>query len=337
MSEEPQPASKLGSSSLELLELRASIAELRAQLEQGFGSQSQRAVEAPNPSGGVLTWLRRRFEELSLVELYDGLRGRVFTTERPCISESIDEFGLEPEHVERARVLLDFLYDTWWRVRTVGAKDIPDRGPVLFVANRSGVLPYDGLMIAHAVEREHPSRRRPRFLVADWLSTLPFAQPFLARLGGVRACRENADRLLASGHWVVAFPEGQQGALKAYHERYKLQRFGRGGFVSLAVRRRAVLVPVAVKGAEEVHPVLAVPPLTRQLLGFPLPLTPTFPLLGPLGLIPLPSQWRIRFGDPICFDDVALERQDDPLFVNRVREQVRSTIQSLLESDRQLV
>ncbi len=334
MSVEPQPAPRCGSSSPELLELRASVAGLRAQLEHGFGSRSQRAAGPSNPPGGVLRRLGRLFEELSLVELYDGLRGRlVFTTERACISESIDEFGLEPEYVERARVLLDFLYDTWWRVRTVGAKDIPDRGPVLFVANRSGVLPYDGLMIAHAVEREHPTSRRPRFLVADWLCTLPFAQPLLARLGGVRACRENADRLLASGHWVVAFPEGQRGALKPYHERYKLQRFGRGGFVSLAVRRRAVLVPVAVKGAEEVHPVLAVPSLTRQLLGFPVPLTPTFPLLGPLGLIPLPSRWRIRFGDPIRFDDVAVERQDDPLYVNRVREQVRSTIQSMLESE----
>ena len=231
-------------------------------------------------------------------------------------------------------MLLDFLYDTWWRVRAVGAGEIPDRGPVLFVANRSGVLPYDGLMIAHAVAREHPTRRRPRFLVADWLSTLPFAQPLLARLGGVRACRENADSLLANGHSVVAFPEGQRGALKPYHERYKLQRFGRGEFVSLAVRRRAALVPVAVTGAEEVHPVLAVPSLTRQLLGFPLPLTPTFPMLGPLGLVPLPSQWRIRFGTPIPFDNIVPERSDDPLYINRVREQVRTTIQSLLATAR---
>ena len=334
MSVQPQPGPARGSSSLELDELRASVAELRVQLERGFGSVGDPAAEASDPPGGVLAWLGRRLEELSLVELYDALRGRVFAGERACTSQSIDEFGLEPEYVESARVLLDFLYDTWWRVRAVGAGEIPDRGPVLFVANRSGVLPYDGLMIAHAVAREHPTRRRPRFLVADWLSTLPFAQPLLARLGGVRACRENADRLLASGHSVVAFPEGQRGALKPYHERYKLQRFGRGEFVSLAVRRRAALVPVGVTGAEEVHPVLAAPSLTRQLLGFPLPLTPTFPMLGPLGLVPLPSQWRIRFGTPIPFDNIAPERSDDPLYINRVREQVRTTIQSLLATDR---
>ena len=334
MSVQQQPAPSRGSSSLALDELRASVAELRAQLERGLGSRSQPSAEPPDAPGGVVAWLGQRIEELNLVELYDGMRGRLFSTERTNTSQSIDEFGLDPESLESARLLLDFLYDTWWRVRAVGVRGVPDKGPVLFVANRSGVLPYDGLMIAHAVEREHPTRRRPRFLVADWLATLPFAQPLLARLGGVRACPENAERLLANGHWVVAFPEGQRGALKPYHERYKLQRFGRGGFVSLAVRRRAVLVPVAVTGAEEVHPILALPPLTRQLLGFPLPLTPTFPLLGPLGLVPLPSQWRIRFGDPISFGDVARERHDDPLYINRIREQVRSTIQSLLESER---
>jgi 1-acyl-sn-glycerol-3-phosphate acyltransferase len=334
MSVQQQPAPRRGSSSLALDELRASVAELRAQLERCLGSRSQPSAEPPDAPGGVVAWLGQRLEELSLVELYDGMRRRLFSTERTNTSQSIDEFGLDPESLESARLLLDFLYDTWWRVRAVGVKGVPDKGPVLFVANRSGVLPYDGLMIAHAVEREHPTRRRPRFLVADWLATLPFAQPLLARLGGVRACPENAERLLANGHWVVAFPEGQRGALKPYHERYKLQRFGRGGFVSLAVRRRAVLVPVAVTGAEEVHPILALPPLTRQLLGFPLPLTPTFPLMGPLGLVPLPSQWRIRFGDPISFGDVARERHDDPLYINRIREQVRSTIQSLLESER---
>ncbi len=334
MSVQLQPASSRSSSSLQLDELRASVAELRAQLDQGFGSRSPHPSEPPDPSGGALAWLGRRLTELSPVELYDRLRARVFATERASISQSVDEFGLEPEYVESSRPLLDFLYDTWWRVRTAGAEGIPDRGPVLFVANRSGVLPYDGIMIAHAVEREHPSDLRPRFLVADWLSTLPFAQPLLARLGGVRACPENADRLLSSGQWVVAFPEGQRGALKPYHERYRLQRFGRGEFVALAVRRRAALVPVAVTGADEIHPVLALPPLARQLLGFPLPLTPTFPLLGPLGLIPLPSQWSIRFGDPLRFDDVASERADDPLYVNRVREQVRGTIHTLLESER---
>jgi len=188
-------------------------------------------------------------------------------------------------------------------------------------------------MLAHAVEREVPRRERPRFMVADWLVTLPFVQPALARLGGVRACRENAERLLGSGESVVAFPEGQKGALKPFRERYRLQRFGRGGVVSLAVRLRATVVPVAVVGAEEAHPILMRPQLAERLLGVPIPITPTFPLLGPLGAVPLPSQWRIRFGVPLRFDGVAPERADDPLYVNRTREEIRGAIQALLDEE----
>ncbi len=329
-----------GPSRSEIEELRASVAALREQLDLRFGTQ--RPVPEPGaslraaPAEGMLERLRRglrRVDGLDLVELYDGFRRRASAVERTEISNRIDEFGLDVAYLERLRGLLDFLYDRWWRVRTVGIEDVPDDGPVLFVANRSGVLPYDGLMIAHALERERPTGHRPRFLIADWLATLPFSQSRLARVGGVRACQENAERLLASGHRVVVFPEGQKGALKPFHDRYRLQRFGRGGFVSLAVRQRAVLVPVAVVGAEEVHPVLYQPPLSRQLLGVPLTVTPTFPLLGPLGLVPLPSQWRIRFGEAVRFDDVAPERADDPLYVNRTRERVRSTIQHLLETE----
>ena len=324
-----------GPSKAELDELRASVSALREQLDKRFGNRNRLRKRGDWSEGvfDVLGRTLRRLEGLSLIELYEDLGRYVSAAKRASISDSIDEFGLDTEYLERARGLLDFLYDRWWRVQIVGVENIPDDAPVLFIANRSGVLPYDGLMIAHASEREHPTGLRPRFLVADWLVTLPFSQPLLARIGGVRACQENADRLLASGQWVVAFPEGQKGALKPFNERYRLQRFGRGGFVSLAVRRRAVIVPTAVIGGEEVHPVLYLPQLAHRILGVPLTITPTFPLLGPLGLVPLPSQWRIRFGDPIRFDDVAAERSDDPLYVNRTREQVRSAIQSLLDTE----
>jgi 1-acyl-sn-glycerol-3-phosphate acyltransferase len=324
-----------GPSKAELDELRASVTALREQLDKRFGSRKGIRKRGAGSEGvfDVLGRGLRRLEGLSLIELYDDLRRHVSPAERASVPDSIDEFGLDREYLERARGPLDFLYDRWWRVHTVGVENIPDDAPVLFVANRSGVLPYDGLMIAHACEREHPTRLRPRFLVADWLVTLPFSQPLLARIGGVRACQENAERLLASGQWVVAFPEGQKGALKPFNERYRLQRFGRGGFVSLAVRRRAVIVPTAVVGGEEIHPILYLPQLAHRILGAPLTVTPTFPLLGPLGLVPLPSRWRIRFGDPIRFDDVAAERSDDPLYVNRKREQVRGAIQSLLDTE----
>jgi 1-acyl-sn-glycerol-3-phosphate acyltransferase len=130
---------------------------------------------------------------------------------------------------------------------------------------------------------------------------------------------------------VVAFPEGQKGALKLFRDRYRLQRFGRGGFVSLAIEHGVPIVPTAVVGAEEVHPLLFRPQLLGRLLGAPLPVTATFPLLGPLGVIPLPSQWVVLFGEPFRFDAEALERADDPLYINRTRERIRNSVQALVE------
>jgi 1-acyl-sn-glycerol-3-phosphate acyltransferase len=184
------------------------------------------------------------------------------------------------------------------------------------------------------VAEERSDLHRPRFLVADWLITLPFVQPYLARLGGVRACRENADRLLRTGRSVVAFPEGQKGAAKLFRERYRLKRFGRGGVVRAALQVGVPMVPVAVIGAEEAHPVLfKVETLARSMgLSF-LPVTPTFPHLGPLGLIPLPSKWSIRFGTPIETAHLGARAARDELLVSRMTEELRSEIQRMVEED----
>jgi 1-acyl-sn-glycerol-3-phosphate acyltransferase len=183
-------------------------------------------------------------------------------------------------------------------------------------------------MIAHSVSRHAPEAELPRFLVADWLMTLPFVQPFLARLGGVRACRENAERLLRGGRSVVAFPEGQKGAAKVFRERYRLQRFGRGGVVRVAIEMRCPLVPVAVVGAEEAHPVLFKMETAARMSGLPfLPVTPTFPLLGPLGLLPLPSKWSIHFGEPVPTEHLGVEAAEDELLVSRMTEELRAEIQ----------
>ena len=326
-----------GTSPDELAELREAVAQLRRGLDRFGGPDETDAVRPPAPAGpleslaeSVRAWLA----EVDVIDLWDELRRRLSAAGgRGEHLPSTDDYGLDAEALARARRLLDFLYERWWRVEVVDARQVPDAPGLLFVSNRSGILPYDGLMIAHAVERESPRHQRPRFLVADWLVTLPFSQPLLARLGGVRACQENAERLLGAGESVVAFPEGQKGALKLFRDRYRLARFGRGGFVSLAVRRRATVVPVGVVGAEETHPVLFRSALVERLLGVPLPVTPTFPHLGPLGLIPLPSRWRIRFGEPIRFDAGPPERADDPLFVNRARERVRGAIRALVEEE----
>jgi 1-acyl-sn-glycerol-3-phosphate acyltransferase len=338
----PERGASGGLDPRELAELRAAVSALRAQIERrrGFRIDEEaapspdRAPRAESRVESLVASLSESLRDVDPLQLFDELRRRLaLLGGARSRTPSVDEFGLDAEALENARALLDFLYERWWRVKLSGAERIPDEPGVLFVANRSGILPYDGLMIAHAVERSLPSRRRPRFLVADWLVTLPVFQPLLTRVGGVRACRENAERLLASGASLIAFPEGQKGALKLFRERYRLQRFGRGGFVTLALRHRAPIVPVAVVGAEEAHPVLLRPGLAERLLGMPLPITPTFPHLGPLGLIPLPSQWRIRFGDPVRLEEVPPERADDPLYTNRVREQIRNAVQSLVDKE----
>ena len=346
-----------------LAELRASVRALRGELERRFGipdtnvpAAAEAAAEAldeddvfapddeidierpESPVGwleGLAQRVREQLQDVDVVKLYEALRERVSIPGAGDVSAEVDEYGLDDRYLARTRRWLDWLFDRWWRVEVSGIELIPDSPRVLFVANSAGILPWDALMVAHAVERFHPSKRRPRPLVADWLATLPFSQSRLARMGAVRACAENAERLLSDNQWVIAFPEGQKGALKPFRERYRLQRFARGGFVPLAARLNAAIVPVAVVGAEEVYPILFEPRVLRRLVGVPVPITPTFPLLGPLGIIPLPSRWRIRFGEPIWFDDVPPERATDPLYVNRTRERVRGAIQALLEEELQ--
>jgi 1-acyl-sn-glycerol-3-phosphate acyltransferase len=330
-------------------ELRASVAALREHISSRFGvrEEGESADAAPGVSGepeapavekrdaGFAATVTETLSAVDAWEIWHWMRSGISTLGMRPRATDTDDFGLDPLFIDQVRPLLDFLFDRWWRVRVSGAEQIPpgsgDR--ILCISNRSGVLPYDGLIISHAVERSVPDAPRPRFLVADWLVTLPFAQSTLARLGGVRACRENAERLLRSGRSVIAFPEGQKGALKPFADRYRLQRFGRGGFVSVALETRAVIVPVAVVGAEEAHPILFRSSLVERLLGVPVPFTPTFPHLGPLGAVPLPSQWRVRFGEPIRFDDVPAERSEDPLYINRTRERIRGAVQELLEDE----
>jgi len=314
VSEPPEPGAS-SDREASLAEVHHALADLRREIEVRFGSQAQ--------AGGVAgDWMR----------LFDELRRRLSTLGMVERSGEVDEFGMDEVVLRRARPLLDFLLERYWRVDLQGLGNLPVGGGCLLVANRSGILPYDGLMISHAVAGWHPTGMRPRFLVADWLITLPFAQPYLARLGGVRACRENAQRLLRGGNWVVAFPEGQQGAAKVFRERYRLKRFGRGGAIRVALETGVPLVPVGVVGAEEAHPVLFKLGAPARALGLPfLPVTPTFPWLGPLGLLPLPSKWVIRFGEPLGIDRLVPDDARDELLVSRLTEELRGAIQKLVD------
>jgi 1-acyl-sn-glycerol-3-phosphate acyltransferase len=257
------------------------------------------------------------------------------------LAEEVDEFGLDPKYAARVQPVFDFLYKRYFRVETVGATHIPSEGRCLIVANHSGTFPYDGVMLKTAMLHAHPARRDMRWLAEDFIFYLPFLGAFMNRIGAVRACQENAERLLRQERLVGVFPEGVKGIGKLFRERYKLQRFGRGGFIRLCLRTETPIVPCAVVGAEESAPMLLRLEYVANLLGVRyLPITPTFPALGPLGLVPAPTKWRIEFGEPIRFEGYGPEAADDSLLVGRLTEKVRSTIQGMLDrgvADRQSV
>jgi 1-acyl-sn-glycerol-3-phosphate acyltransferase len=202
----------------------------------------------------------------------------------------------------------------------------------VIVANHAGgPLPYDGLMLRAAVRREHDSKRDLRWLAEDFVFYLPFVGASLNRLGAVRACQENAERLLSRERLVAVFPEGAKGIGKLFGERYRLQRFGRGGFIRLCLRTGTPIVPCAIVGAEEANPTVYRLESLAKLVGLPyLPVTPTFPALGPLGLLPAPTKWKMRFGEPIRLGSYGPEAADDDLLVTRLAEGVRTVIQDML-------
>ncbi len=240
-----------------------------------------------------------------------------------------DEFGLDPEFRDRTLPFFRLLYEKYWRVEARGMRNVPRNGPVVLVANHSGALPFDAAMIACALEEaRHP--RPARFLYDRFVENLPWVPDFYRKAGGVMASRENAARLLAKGELVGVFPEGVSGLSKLYSERYVLQPFS-GGCIRLARRFGAPVVPVAVVGAEEIYPLVGRLKAIGQFLGAPyLPVTPFFPLLGPLGLVPLPSKWRIRFGKPIVVDRTPADRPDDGTAIRVLAEQVRSRVQGMV-------
>ncbi|WP_243845144.1 lysophospholipid acyltransferase family protein [Mumia sp. ZJ1417] len=241
----------------------------------------------------------------------------------------IDSFGLDPQLHAIGMAALRPIAEKWFRIEVRGAERIPSDGGALVVANHSGTIPVDAAMTTLVVN-DH-AHRTLRLLGADLVFTLPFVGELARKMGATLACSEDAERLLAEGHIVAVWPEGFKGVGKPYSERYKLQRFGRGGFVSAAMRAGVPIVPVSIVGAEEIYPLVGNVPSLARLLGLPyMPITPFFPWLGPLGMIPLPSKWIIEFGDPIRTDAYPPEAADDPMLVFNVTDQVRETIQQTL-------
>ncbi|MGC4094705.1 MAG: lysophospholipid acyltransferase family protein [Polyangiaceae bacterium] len=248
-------------------------------------------------------------------------------------AEEVDDFGLDPSFEHKVAPGLELLYRHYFRVQIEGMQNVPRSGRGVIVANHSGAVPLDGVMLRTAMRLDHPGVRDLRWLAEDFLFYLPFAGVFMNRIGAVRACQENAERMLSRDGLLAVFPEGVQGIRKLFRDRYQLQRFGRGGYIRLCLRMRAPLVPCAIIGAEETNPLFYRFDKLAELLKLPyLPVTPTFPWLGPLGLIPAPARWKIRFGEPLSFDSYGPEAADDDVLVGRLSERVRSAIQSLLDT-----
>lgn len=272
------------------------------------GSREEVATEEPRGEG-FLDFLRRR------------LKGDYV----------IDDFGFDPDLTDHVLIPpLRPLFERWFRVEVRGLEHVPAAGGALVVANHSGTIALDAVMTQVALRDHHSAHRHLRMLGADLVFRTPGLAALARKSGHTLACMPDAERLLSQGELVGVWPEGFKGVGKRYSERYKLQRFGRGGFVSAALRARVPIIPTAIVGAEETYPMLGdIAPLAR-LLGLPyFPMTPTFPWLGPLGLIPLPSRWIIEFGEPILTGDLG-DEAEDPMAVLELTDAVRERIQQSL-------
>ncbi len=300
----PSPSTKAVSGLDELL--RMAIASLRGAAEMAglSGEQVERRV------AGTLAFVRRR------------LTG----------DYTVDQYGFDEDFTEHIYLpLLRPLYKSWFRVEVRGIGNIPSVGGALVVANHSGTIALDSLMTQVAVHDEHPARRHLRMLAADLVFQTPLIGEVGRKSGSTLAANPDAERLLASGELAGVWPEGFKGVGKPFSERYKLQRFGRGGFVAAALRTGVPIVPCSIVGAEEIYPIIGNLKTVARLTGAPyIPVTPTFPLLGPLGLIPLPSKWIIEFGAPVDTASLGPQAADDPMLVFDLTDQVRETIQQTL-------
>jgi 1-acyl-sn-glycerol-3-phosphate acyltransferase len=334
-------------------DLQLSDDELRAKIREEIRRLSQR-VETPAPGqtetkraeSGLLQMMRDSLSGMTDSEWLDpaAWQGiamvaqiavdvqRDFVARRLRGEYDVDEWGYDQEIANYFALVAGLMYNKYWRVELTGVEHIPNFGRALLVANHSGVLPTDGAMIAYGISEHHPAHRLARAMVANLFPSLPFFSSLLNKTGQVLAHPDNGRRLLESDELVLVFPEGYKGVGKLFKDRYKLARFGRGGFVKMAVEAQAPILPVAVVGAEETYPMLAnIKPIAR-LIGFPFfPITPTFPLLGLFGVVPLPSKWYIDIGEPIDTSQLDPESIQNPAYLSDLTDMVRNRVQEMID------
>ena len=288
-----------------------------------------RAPEGYDPQKGVLDLPSRAADEES-VDLRE-LRGLVPAAEP---GREVDDWGRSQRIFDLVEPLLDFYYRHWFRVEVEGIENVPDLGGALIVSNHSGALPPDAPMIMQAIRHEHPNPRPLYMLGEDWFKGYPGVGMLANKIGLVGAHPANAQRLLRDEQkLVLVFPEGQKGSRKLYWQRYRLRRFGRGGFVRTAMRAGVPIVPTAVMGAEEAMPIFAHVPLLQRLTGLIyFPINHAFPQFGPAaGLMYLPAKFRIRFLEPIDLSGYGPDDADDIALVGRLSERIRLRIQEELD------
>ncbi|MEW6201332.1 MAG: lysophospholipid acyltransferase family protein [bacterium] len=262
-----------------------------------------------------------------------GIRERIERLEINTLPDSeYDQFGFSKRHLLTAAPFVEFFYRYWHRVEVFGIENIPSEGSTLIISNHSGMIPMDAAMIVASVLIEGEQPRLVRSMVDKWAPTVPLVYQFFVRTGQVAGLYENAEALLERGEIVLIFPEGTRGTGKTYDMRYKLQRFT-PGFVELAFKFKSPIVPTAVIGAEEQHMIFKDFRKLARTFNMPyFPVTLTFPWLGPLGIIPLPSKYRIFYGEPIRFFE---QYEDDVLFdpekIRHLMEEMRERIQGMIE------
>jgi len=231
----------------------------------------------------------------------------------------IDGYGFDKSAHDRIMKILDFFANYYWRIDVEGIENLPDESGAMIVMNHAGTIALDVLMIKQAIYRRSKLNRIAWALMADFLTWTPFVGDIYWRSGSVLATWDNAKRLLEDNHIIIVCPEGTKGVGKHYSRRYLLESFDRHGFARLAIHTKKPIIPTSVIGSEEIYPVVYKNKWLGDKLGFPfIPFTFTFPLLGPLGAIPLPSKWKIKFAEPIypetyetkgTFQEKALEQQ----------------------------
>jgi 1-acyl-sn-glycerol-3-phosphate acyltransferase len=246
-----------------------------------------------------------------------------------------DRYGFSPGVTKSVFPLFFALYKLYFRVKSEGHDNIPQEGPAVLAANHGGLLPFDGAMSVVDLLMHTDPPRLARAIVDRWAGSLPWVNVFYARVGQVIGTRENFSDLLDDGQLVLVFPEGMDGVRKTYAQRNRLQRF-RVGFVEQALRSSAPIIPTAILGSDDQTPILYdLKPLARRL-GLPVaPITPTFPWLGPLGLLPYPVSYRIVYGEPLRFHErFGPEGAEDSRLVKYLANQVRREVQQLVDRSR---